>query len=67
VCTRRWVPIDAYFAAAGESWATVGNTRPGTDHNRGPRERLVDEDQEQQAGTPSTSTRTTPTTRRPRP
>ena len=64
----RWMSIDDYLAAAGESWATVGNIRPGADHNRTTRARVVDEDQES-AGTPArtTSTRTSKTNRPPRP
>lgn len=56
----RWISIDDYFAAAGESWATVGNTRPDADHCRSPRAVLVDEDQEQA----DTGTAATPTSAR---
>lgn len=66
----RWMSIDDYLAAAGESWATVGNICPGTDHYRAPRSRPVDDDQDQEsAGTPArtTSTRSSKATPAPRP
>ncbi|MER5603932.1 hypothetical protein [Streptomyces sp. NPDC002265] len=27
--TRRWKPVDDWFAEAGESWATITATQPG--------------------------------------
>lgn len=66
---RRWISIDAYLAAAGESWATVGDTQPGRRYGTH-RPRPVDEDQEQTAAAAparATRTRTTKATPPPRP
>jgi hypothetical protein len=63
---RRWVPVDDWFASVGESWQDVARAFP-PDSRRTSRHPDLDDDQEQDAGTPSTTTRTTETTRRPRP
>ncbi|WP_062642126.1 hypothetical protein [Streptomyces maremycinicus] len=58
--TRRWKPVDDWFAEAGESWATITATQPGGPY-RAPRTRPDTEDQKPQSDptTAATSTRTT--------